>query len=93
MAMEQNIIYLATKTKQLKTRTHIAFDETNMTLPPSQVPAVSTILQQLGYKSNDNLDADETPTTSTLDTEAQLYVLTTSKCLSFSSTYQRCSWL
>ena len=74
MAMEKNIIYLDTKTKWLKTGTHIFFDEANMTLPPSQVPAASTILQHLGYKSKDDLDADKTPSTSTLNTEAQLYV-------------------
>lgn len=62
-------------TKQIKTATHVVFDEANYTLPMAERPPASQALIDLGYKESDS-HMEASPTTSTNTVEAQIQLLT-----------------
>ena len=61
-ATDKNIYYFDGATKQVKTATHVVFDEANYTLPKSERPLASQALIDLGYR---DLEPEEPPITGT----------------------------
>jgi len=74
-ATDKNIYYFDKATKQVKTATHVVFDEANYTLPKSERPAASQALIDLGYKDTEPADTTTGPAT-TPTVEAQIQLLT-----------------
>jgi dUTP pyrophosphatase len=74
-ATDKNVHYFDRDTKQIKTATHVVFDEANYTLPMAERPPASQALIDLGYKESDS-HMEASPTTSTNTVEAQIQLLT-----------------
>jgi deoxyuridine 5'-triphosphate nucleotidohydrolase len=75
-ATDKNIHYFDRNTKQVKTATHVVFDEANYTLPKSERPPASQALIDLGYTDMEPEQPATTQSTTTSKTEAKIKLLT-----------------
>jgi hypothetical protein len=58
-ATDKNILYIDDISREIKTATHVIFDEAHLTAPRSKTPPTAAILQQLGFSEADQDQPDE----------------------------------
>jgi dUTP pyrophosphatase len=67
-ATDKNILYIDDISREIKTATHVIFDEAHLTAPRSKTPPAAAILQQLGFSEADQDQSDEQDTEQTPQT-------------------------